>query len=320
MDKSNYSHLNLQQRYEISTLFNQGHSKAEIARNLGVHPSTIGREIKRNTPKAKTYCPENAQEIAHNRRTERQPYKATDELLNYVKTKLKTLCSPEQIVGRMKHEKKNFSVSHETIYKWIYNNTLSDDDYRVYLRQKKKQRRNRLLVNEQRGRIPNTISIHERPLEVDEKQVFGHWEADTMVFAGKQGGMLTLVERVTKFLITTWIPDRKAETVSNAIIRQFKAHRIAVKSITYDNGKEFTNHIQVNEKLGCKSYFCDPYSSWQRGLNENTNGLLRQYIPKNKTISEVTHADVMFAKICLNNRPRKNLHYHTPLEYLHKFT
>jgi IS30 family transposase len=316
-----YKHLTLEQRYTIQTLFKQGIKQNKIAQSINVHPSTISRELKRNANKNLTYHPKTAQDKAKKRAANRQPYKMKGKLKAHIISKLNIQWSPEQISHTLPENlvQQFSSISHEAIYLYIHKDSKQGGELYKNLRWQRKKRRKRLITKDKRGKIKNAVNISQRLQIVENKQRIGDWEADTVVLKNHKGCLLTLVERKTKYLITALLPNRRSDTITQAIIERFSRTSLPVLTITYDNGKEFSGHEKVNKVINCSSYFCDPYSSWQRGLNENTNGLIRQYIPKNQSFEETTWQQLRTATNRINNRPRKTLNFQTPFQLIKNF-
>ena len=220
--------------------------------------------------------------------------------------------SPQQISGRLKVEEGS-SVSHEYIYQYIYADKRSGGELYRHLRCQKK-RRKRYGSYDRRGRIPNQVSIEERPEIVGERGRVGDWEGDTVIGKNHKGALVTLVERKSLYTIIDAVARRTAAAVHRAIVSGLASHKGKLHTLTYDNGKEMTEHEQITEELGIKVYFAHPYSSWERGLNENTNGFIRQYFPKDRELIGVTREEVEKAMERLNHRPRKTLGFRTPYE------
>jgi len=212
------------------------------------------------------------------------------------------------------------SLHHETVYRYILKNKQNNGKLYKHLRHQGKAYRKRYGYPNNRGAIPNRTDIDQRPWAVNNRLVFGHWEADTIIGKDRQGGIVTLDERVTKLRLAYPVGSRHMNKVSSAIIRLLKPLGCIVDSITYDNGKEFANHQTTNQAIGCMSYFAKPYSSWERGQNENANGLLRQYFPKKTPLKDVSYVRVKVATDKLNSRPRKCLGYKTPFEVFFNMT
>lgn len=239
-------------------------------------------------------------------------------MIKLVENKLHEKWSPEQISGWLFDE--GNSLSHETIYRHIWEDKKKQGALYLHLRRKSKpyQRRSQSLAG--RGHIKNRVSIDERPKIVDEKIRIGDWEIDLVIGKGHSGALVTIVERLTSFTVSTRINDKSARTVTDATIALLLPLKDQVKTITADNGKEFAYHEEMTEALDAPVYFADPYCSWQRGLNENTNGLLRQYWPKVTNFKEVSLEEVDTVINQLNNRPRKKLNYKTPANKMAEYT
>lgn len=317
-----YNQLTPEQRYKIDALFNSSSpiTQKQIAEQIGVSESTISRELKRNSRPRAGYRGKQAQEFSKKRRFVK-PFKIVGKLEEQVRAKLEQEWSPEQIVGRMALDKisnEEQSVSHETIYQYIYIKQKTGDKLYTKLRRKRKKRRKRLKKDDNRGKIPNKVMIDERPQIVNDKERIGDWEADTIIGLEHQSAILTLTERKSKFTLIFPLQAKTAQEVENNITIAFESVNIPVWTITFDNGKEFTNHQNIAQNLGCQTYFAFPYHSWERGLNENTNGLIRQYIPKKQCFKEIDPYFIKNVQNKLNNRPRKSLNYLTPIEYLKK--
>jgi len=303
-----YTHLTTFERARIGILLEYGFDQKSIAKHLGRSPSTISREIKRNSQNGK-YNPEIAQQKYERRRTNcGRIGKYTQELADVINKKLRLTWSPEQIVGRLFQGKLSF----KTIYRWIYQGLLVDQDLTV-LRQKGKRRK----PQETRGRFNIGKSICKRPKEVRTRKTFGHWELDTIVSGrGKSKGCFaTFIERKTRWYIAIKIPNRTAKSMEDAINALLnKLPDGAFKTATVDRGKEFSCYTSIEENSDIKVYFADPYSSWQRGSNENANGLLREFFPKGTDLAKVSCAQLKRALNLINNRPRKCLNWKTAHE------
>lgn len=308
-------HLSQEQRYEISTLKQEGRSNIYIAEKLGFNKSSIGRELKRNSDKKKGYLPELAQKKAEKRRENRKAYKLDNQMSMQINTLLKRQYSPEQIVGTMK-KKGEKMVSHECIYQYIYTDKKQGGKLYENLRFQRKKRCKRLAIKDRRGIIPNKKMIAERPKEVQEKVRFGDWEGDTIVGKDHKGAILTLVERISKLTFMVRLEGRNSESVEKGIVKFFNETKLACHTITFDNGKEFSRHQEIENQIDTNVYFANPYHSWERGLNENTNGLIRQYIPKKTDFSTLSVEFIQSVQEQLNNRPRKTLNFDSPLEFL----
>ncbi len=290
----------------------------EIAHRLGRHPGTISRELKRNTAPDRPYSACTAQATAEHRRRERPLTRKMDDLQvrAAVYEGLLQFWSPDQIAGRLKREYPAAParrVSRQTIYNWIDSHPPDERaDWRRLLRFGVPGRRNR---PEQRGRIPRTVSVADRPQVVARRGRFGDWEGDTLVGAGQRTALLTLVERKSGFLLTGKLPNRTAAATNRTARRLLEPLPSSLRqTVTFDNGKEFAHHERLSAVLHIAIYFAAPYCAWQRGTNENTNGLLRQFFPKKIDLGQVSHDQLQEVTHLLNHRPRKRLHYQTPDE------
>jgi IS30 family transposase len=304
-----YSHLSTFERGRLDALYQLGMSSREIAKELGRHHSTIARELKRNKKENNSYSPEQAQAYYQERRKQSKPNGKWSEILAHeIEDKLQMTWSPEQIAGRLKCLVPSF----KTIYRWLYQGKIAKGNVKLF-RQKGKRR----LPRETRGRFNIGKSIQERPKEVKYRKSFGHWELDTIVSSrGKSKGcMATFAERKTRFYLAVKIPNRTAFSMKTAISQVIKGLPVgALKTATVDRGKEFALHEEIESELGMKIYFADPYSSWQRGTNENSNGLLREFFPKASDLTDVTTSELMKSLLLINNRPRKCLGWKTSFE------
>ena len=259
------------------------------------------------------YDAQRAAKLATARR-QRGAYKLKGELLESVEASLARKDSPEQIEGRLKREGK-VSVSHEAIYLLIYKDRKVGGDLFKNLRFGRRKRRKRLGRMDKRGKIPNKTMIDERPRIVEEKARFGDYEGDTVIGGQHQGVLVTLVERKSKLTLTAKAPDKSADAVEKVVVELLKNSPIPPTSVTFDNGTEFANHLKIAQQINAPIYFAHPYHSWERGLNENTNGLIRQFIPKKQNILEIHDQTILDIQNNLNNRPRKSLGYLSPIEF-----
>ena len=311
-----YKQLTYEQRCQISALNKIGMSQNKIAKQLNVSQSTLSREFARNTGK-RGYRFNQAQQTAIKRRIEAcKTIKMTPTVITSINEKIEEKWSPEQISGWLKKER-NTNISHETIYQHIWSDKRSGGHLFQHLRRKGKayQPCNK---DKQAGRgfIKNRVSIDERPHIVDTRSRIGDWEIDLVIGKGHSGALVTIVERKTSFSVSTRVNDKSAKTVTAATIALLTPFSDAVLTITADNGKEFAYHEELTKSLKCAVYFADPYCSWQRGLNENTNGLLRQYWPKSTDFKKVSNSIVKDVIVKLNDRPRKKLDYNTPAKLM----
>jgi IS30 family transposase len=307
-----YTQLTRKQRYQIYALKKAHHNQTEMAA-IGVHKSTISRELARNGGR-RGYRPKQADERAIWRKLSAHRPRIRSATWTLVESLLRQQWSPEQISGRLKLEQQE-SISHERIYQHIYANKRAGGDLYRHLRCQK-TRRKRYGQRDRRGQLPNRRSIDERPAVVEAKQRFGDWEADTIIGQNHQQAIVSLVERKSKLTRLVKVERNTSEAVGRALTAQLKS--LQVKTITSDNGREFANHQQIAQQLKADFYFAHPYSSWERGLNENTNGLVRQYFPKKSDFSKINDKRISTVVERLNNRPRKTLGYKTPNEVFFK--
>ena len=302
-----YHHLTSFERGRIDVLHKKGHSIRAIAQELSRSPSTISRELRRF--KGHFYEAETAQEqyLQCRSRVGRKS-KATPELVKLIRQKLQDTWSPEQIVGRLLSGK----LSVKTIYRLIYSGILNVD--LSVLRHKGKSRR----PVEKRGKFTIGLSIHQRPKDVSNRESIGHWEADTVVSSrGKSKACLaTFAERRSRLYLAFKMSDRTAKSMQKSIEKLKKMMGASLQSITADRGKEFSCHKEVNRQMDIPIYFADAYSAWQRGTNENSNGLLREFFPKKTDLAQVTEQELVDALLKINGRPRKCLNWKTPFEVL----
>jgi len=316
-----YKQLTEEQRIEIYAMNQAGKEQNMIAAELGVHPSTVSRELTRNTG-LRGYRPKQAQQkTLHRRVTARKAVKMTPETISYIERKLAEEHSPEQISERMKLDPRwhGPTVSHERIYQHIWQNKAQNGTLYKSLRiAGTKQRRKRRNSRDMRGTIKNRVGIQERPNIVERKIRLGDWEGDTVVGKNHQGALVTLVDRKSKLTLIGKVNRYTAEAVEKTIISLMELLPRRNYTLTVDNGKEFASHESVADALQIKVYFADPYSAWQRGLNENTNGLIRQYVPKGSNVRILTDEQIKHIMDRLNNRPRKSLGFLTPNEVFYE--
>jgi len=305
-----YTQLTYNQRYHIYTFIKAGFCQTEIAETIGVDKSTISRELKRNRGR-RGYRPKQAHQLSIERR-DKAKSRITDEDSELIEKLIYLDWSPEQISDYCREEQV-LQISHEWIYQYIYRDKKSGGSLWKHLRCHKK-RRKRYGSYEKRGQIPNRTSIDERPQVVTERSRLGDWEADTIIGKGRKGAIVTLVDRKSRYLRMGLVSQRTKEAVKEKIISLLAG--LPVHTITCDNGKEFTDHEDVAKSLRAKVYFAHPYSSWERGTNENTNGLIRQYIHKDAKFCELTDTDITFVENRLNTRPRKCLSFNSPVVFL----
>ena len=326
-----YTRLTLEEREEISRGQACGESISNIASRLGRHKSTISRELKRYTSKKKGYRASAAQYRASWQATLRKRGKSkipgNKVLEQYIQKHILKGWSPEQIVRRLKieySEDVSMQVSHETIYTYIY--VLPRGELKKQLlaglRQQRKYRRRRKKGTQEaetRGKLADTISIEERPKEVADRTVPGHWEGDLILGSYKKSALGTLVERTTRFTLLVPLQAKDAISVRKAYTKAVKRlPKQLKKSLTYDQGKEMCEHKLFTKDTNVKVYFAHPGCPWERGTNENTNGLIRQFFPKGTDFNKVSSREIKRVQNLLNDRPRKALEFETPAEVFHK--
>ncbi len=319
-----YNHLTMEKRNVIYRMRSQNYSDAEIARCIGCHRGTIGRECQRNANVEGRYDPGNAQTKANSRRRAhlRRPKTGHARLMAYVGQRLTDRWSPEQIAGRLAAhapaDLEGHSISHTTIYRWIWSDPERTQQFRPLLRIAKKPRRKPYGKPSRRGRIAGKRSIDARPKVIDERIRLGDWEGDTVVGKGHQGVVVTCVDRASRYLVARKVEACATEPVTRRLRQSLRRLPDAKRrSLTLDNGREFAHPIELEKKLAMPIYFAHPYHSWERGTNENTNGLLRQYLPKGTDLTQVTPAQLRSHVHALNRRPRKCLGFQCPAEVFH---
>jgi len=306
-----YNQLNEGERNQIYALLQGNVSKCRIANILRRDPSTISREISRNHGQ-RGYRPKQAQRKAQERRKTPRSLKMTSIVISYIEEKLRVEYSPEQISSTM-YENVGIRISHERIYQHIWHDKKQGGDLYLNLRiASGKKRRKRYGKKDWRGKIPNRIDIDQRPEIVEKRTRIGDWEADLVSGSHHRGFLVTLAERKSKFTLIGHVKQKISVEVKREIMRLLAPHKKWVHTITYDNGREFAAHGLINESLNCQSYFAKPYHSWERGLNENTNGLIRQYFPKGMDLRNISSEELAFVMDRLNHRPRKRLAFKTP--------
>ena len=300
------------QRYHLYEMIQMRMLQKDMARVLSVHPSTISREIKRNKGKRGEYI-KGAHQCALARRKNKSKRRISNECWALVEEYLRFDMSPEQVSLRLKYQKR-FTPSPEWIYQYIANDKQQGGDLHTHLRGKHKHRKKYGGIRKKSHSIRNKVSINERPAVVDERSRYGDIEADTVI--GHSGGkvLVTLVERKSKLSFIGLSENKSAKAVKDVIINLLSSLASSIKTLTYDNGPEFAEHEAIDKSLETQGYFADPYASWQRGLNENTNGLIRQYLPKKTSFDNLTQETIEWIMNRLNNRPRKTLGGMTPNE------
>lgn len=316
-----YHHLTRDQRCQIYILKVRGDSIKEIAEALTVNRSTIYREVKRNSG-MRGYRYKQANEKAKERwqKSHGGKRKMISPTIAVIEEKLGLQWSPEQISGWLKKEQYEYGVSHETIYQHIWSNKRQGGLLYKELRHSGKKYNKRSKNAAGRGCIPNRVDIDERPEIVEGKTRLGDWELDTIIGSGKKEAIVSMVDRASKLTKLAKVSQKTANEVGSALVERLDPIKQFVLTLTADNGKEFAYHKQVSQSLETSFYFAKPYHSWERGLNEHTNGLVRQYLPKGKCFSQLTKEDLMEIEILLNNRPRKVLNFMTPLEVFNRLS
>jgi IS30 family transposase len=310
-----YKQLTSGQRYQIYGLKQAGLKQGQIAEKVGVDKSTISREFRRNKGQ-RGWRPKQAQSLRDERKQACLNGKrfSTDEWAE-VERLIRTDLSPEQAADRLALEGR-LQISHEAIYQHIYAGNHDGGDVCQHLRGQKPYRKRYASGQERRGMIKNRVSIDERPEIVDQKTRIGDWEGDTVIGKNHKGGLVTLAERKSRYVLAGHIRSKHADGVTTVVTRLLRPHKGKCHTITFDNGKEFAGHETIAAELKASVYFAHPYSSWERGLNENSNGLLRQYFPKGMDLTDVTEEQVRLAVERLNHRPRKVLGGKSPHEVL----
>ena len=307
-------------RAVLAQLLKLNLTRKEIAERLHKHRSTVYRELARNTGPV-GYVPEEAQQRTDIRRWASRRRKMRDpKTVQYVCQRLELFWSPDQIAGRSRldfgrHPQRH--ISRQTIYDWIDQRPKEERRrWRHYLRFGLPRRKRR----DDAGRLPQAVRIDGRPAIVASRRRYGDWEGDTIVGRGHVGGLVSLVERKSGFTLLARVHDRRAATVRDAAQERLLAFPETLRrTATFDNGKEFAEHQRLSEVTGMAIYFAQPYAAWQRGTNENTNGLVRQYVPKGTDLKAISHRAVAAIESSLNDRPRKRLGYRTPREVLHQY-
>ena len=309
-----YHHVTQDIRSQIYALKAIGTSLHKISAIVGRHVSTVSREIKRNTGgRGYRYKQADAKAVERRENASRTPQKLTPTLVTIIEKNLLEKWSPDQISGRLK-EKNIASISHETIYQHIWRNKRAGGVLYKQLRHNGKKYNKRSSGKAGRGCIPNRVDITERPKIVEQKTRIGDWEGDTVISAVSKAALLTVVDRHSKFTRIKKIGRKTAENVRIAMKEVMNS--LPVYTVTYDNGMEFAAHQGIAADLNAQCYFAAPYHSWERGLNEHTNGLIRQYLPKSMDFKDVTDDEIQVIEDRLNNRPRKILGYKTPMEVM----
>jgi transposase, IS30 family len=301
----NYKHLSQIERYQIHSLMKALHTITQTAQLLGRHKSTISREVRRNAG-FRGYRPKQACELALKRsESSRNASTIAPSVKEQVNALLQLQWSPEQVAGKL-------PVSHETLYQHVYADKSQGGKLWKNLRCQKQKRKRYAGGRDRRGQIPNRRPLSERPMHIEGRKQVGHWECDTVIGANHKGAIVTVVERKSGYAVIAKVSNKTADLVGAAIISMLKPFEARVKTLTYDNGKEFCGHAKIDDALNSTGYFARPFASWERGFNENFNGLLRQYVPKKRLMETVTEEEIKMIENRLNNRPRKRLGFKTP--------
>ena len=310
------SHLTLEQRYTIQVLKSKNYKQKEIAAAIGKDKSVVSRELKRNSDKRnQVYKAALAEKKYSKRQSEKPKYiSLTEDIQSYIINGLGKDYSPEQISGRAKLDKLA-CVSHERIYQFVWEDKKSGGKLFEKLRHQGRKYRKRGNAKDSRGIIKNRTDIDQRPAIVDEKTRFGDLEIDTVIGKNHQGALLTINDRATSLVWIRLLDSKHQEPLTKATIEALESIKKQLKTMTADNGKEFAGHQKIAQDLEIDFYFAKPYRSWERGANENTNGLIRQYFPKASSFENITQEDVLAVQNKLNNRPRKKLGYLSPNEF-----
>jgi len=304
-----YTQLAEEQRYQIYALMKAGHRQTKIAAVVGVHKSTISREVRRNQG-LRGYRPLQAHQLAVHRRQTKAQCRLTPEHWSLIERLLQEDWSPEQI-SLWLADQQAITISHEWIYQHVLQDKAQDGTLYRHLRCQK-ARKKRYGAYDRRGHLRNRVSIEERPGIVDDRTRLGDWELDTIIGKGRRQVLVSLTERTSRLALIAKVPNKEAEGVTHAILKLLAPLSEQVYTLTADNGKEFAQHEAIAKALNADFYFAHPYASWERGLNENTNGLIRQYFPKSCDFTTITQKDLDHVMHKLNNRPRKCLGMQTP--------
>ncbi|MFA5074341.1 MAG: IS30 family transposase [Nitrospirota bacterium] len=315
-----YKQLSQSEREHIASLLAEGYSLGDIAKVIGRNKSTISRELARNrSPEYQRYTPCRAHARACERKTTANTHDRlkNDFIRQYVKDSLKKGWSPEQISGRIRIDHPGYSINHEAIYQYIYHprNPHRLEMINLLRRAQKKRRTKGIGRKERKTKIPNRIPIDARPKSVENRHRCGHWESDSLISRKSKAALNTLAERKSRLVLITKLCRKGATETNRAIINRLKKFPAnGRQTLTLDNGTENAKHERLSAKIGIKCYFAHPYSSWERGTNENLNGLIRWYLPKGTDFSKITPEQIARIEYLLNSRPRKCLGYKTPLE------
>lgn len=309
-----YKQLTREQRYQIYALIKAENTQVEMAKIIGVHKSTISRELSRNTGK-KGYRPKQADETAQRRQDEKVRFRIDQDTWQWVEYLIEEDWSPEQ-VSLWLWDEEQIEVSHESIYQYIYWDKANEGTLHTHLRCRKKNRK-RYGHYDRRGSLKNQRSIETRPAVVEERTRLGDWECDTIIGKNHKQALVSVTERTGRLTLIAKVEHKDAKSVSSAIVELIKTAGVKIITMTADNGREFAEHEFIAQTLNADFYFAHPYCSWERGSNENMNGLVRQYFPKGSDFSSITQKDLNRVMRKLNNRPRKCLGMKTPNQVMY---
>ena len=309
----NYKQLTENERYQIYAMNKAGHSQKEIAELLGRSASTISRELRRNRG-LRGYRPAEAQRLSQARRREaHKARKITTEVRGWIATLIRQELSPEQVVDYLARHK-HLSLHHETVYQLIYEDKAAGGALYTHLRVASRPYRKRYGHYDRRGRIKHRVAIDERPAIVESRRRIGDWEGDTILGKGGKSALLTMVERKTLYTVIRRLTGKQSALLAKAAVEGMETLTAKILTITLDNGLEFAGHEVIAQGLGADIYFAHPYASWERGTNENTHGLIRQYFPKETDFNQVSDEQIKQVMERLNNRPRKTRGGRSPNE------
>jgi len=303
--------INYDDRNKIKTLLDQGESISSIAKKVGFHKSSISREIRKNRGERGYRYEQAHKKSVHRQAWRKNPRKLDEDLCAKIEEKIRLYWTPETIANRFKLENCR-SVCSETIYKYIYKNQKSEGDLWSFLPRAHRKRNKRLKSRDTRGKIPNTRSIHKRSAGANNRSRLGHFERDMMLGSERKGGILAIVCRKSRLIKIGYVPEKNAVATTALTLQLLKP--FDVRSITNDRGREFADHVNLEKKIKAPVYFCDPYSSYQRGTNENRIGALRKFFPKKTSLKNVTQEKLKEAEDFINHRPMKCLGWKTPFE------
>ncbi|MDH4201006.1 MAG: IS30 family transposase [Spirochaetia bacterium] len=314
-----YQHLSPEEREEIACLLEKGLKKKEIAKKLNRSPSTISREIQRNSTEIRNcrYRGHRAQMRSDERKSlSHKKFRLKDSRVKrYVRQKLKAGLSPEQIAGRIGKDLPGCKTNYESIYLFVYHDCPELTEFLVWGRRKRRKRA--IKAGKRVVKIPNRVMIDKRPKYINERKSLGHWEADTVVSRQSKSSLVVIRERKLQIMYIRKVPRKSAKHMRQAVINILKKiPKRLVRSITFDNGLENAEHERIAKALGLKTYFCNPYHSWEKGGVENGIGLIRRFLPKKTDFSLIAHSTIRKIQYALNNRPRKSLKFWTPMERL----